>query len=330
MILKASSWRGRLFCVAPILMIMALQAVKMSSRTSRIIDQKLLHDSVFRVVTGGECADEGVAVSLEGTPWLFAREDAITQTVQSTGSFEPEIFQLIKRQLNISPEGILVDIGANVGAMTSVALSMGRKVVAIEALPNNANLLWCSADNLGWTHLLKLYNIPIADSEKAPVSFCVCRPPGNPTDGVLVPKAKFSEVCSGLLKTEQRCDDEIQAATLDDLSIADPIAVMKIDIEGNECRALKGSVVTIQESKPCMVLTEFNPGLQIHSGCSIYEQTEFMASIGYLPYNLNGGSSGDCSSTEIHGNLMREMDVPGTLHNICWKPRSNPNHCLKP
>ena len=287
---------------------------------------KVLRDARFRVVKSGKCVDEGVLLSLQGTPWLFAKEDFITQAVQSTGSFEPDIFLMIQRQLNISLEGILVDIGANVGAMTSAALSMGRKVVAIEALPDNANLLWCSADNLDRTHLLNLYNVPLADPSKAPVSFCVCRPPGNPTDGVLVPKAKFAEVCSGLLKTDQRCDDELQAATLDDLRIADPIAVMKIDVEGNECRILKGSAATIRDSKPCVVLSEFNPGLQIHSGCSIFEMADFMASIGYLPYNFPGESSGECSSTEITRDLMADMNVPGHLYNICWKPRLNPSH----
>lgn len=283
--------------------------------------------SRFRIVKRGECDDIGMTLPLQGTSWRFYEEDLISQVVRTTGSFEPDIYGMIQLQLKTSPDAILVDIGANVGVMTSAALTLGRKAVAVEALPENANLLWCSANDLDQIHLLNLYNLPLAEYSNASTKFCVCRPPGNPTDGVLVPKAIFSEVCRGTLKTEQRCDDELQAATLDDLLISDPIAVMKIDVEGNECRVLRGSVATFRNSKPCVVLAEFNPGLQKHSGCSIFELAEFMASIGYSPHSFPGQSPYECSSAELTKELMADMDMPGKLHNICWKPRSKPAHC---
>ena len=68
----------------------------------------------------------------------FYEEDLISQVVRTTGSFEPDIYRMIQLQLKTSPDAILVDIGANVGVMTSAALSLGRKAIAVEALPKNA------------------------------------------------------------------------------------------------------------------------------------------------------------------------------------------------
>lgn len=74
-----------------------------------------------------DVGQDTVLLTLEGIPWYFFRGDAITNAVKKRQIFESHIVHLIRSQLSVST-GILVDIGANVGVMTSVGLSQGRQV----------------------------------------------------------------------------------------------------------------------------------------------------------------------------------------------------------
>lgn len=272
-------------------------------------------------------------LSVDGNPWLFHSGDAITSTVKAKGTFEPAIGNLIRRQLSIA-DGMMVDIGANVGVMTSVALSLGREVVAVEALPDNANLLRCSADHNGWATLLKLHNTPLADPASKSERFCVCRPIGNPSDGILVPFTQFADhpFCGGdQRKTKgamEHCAEEMKSITLDEIlgSGSNPIAFMKMDIEGNECRVLKGAAATLRGGNPCTILTEYNPGLQQYTNCTLIDMIDHMKLLGYLPHTFQRQG---CSLKELTSVQAGKMSAPGSVHNICWKPLLVPKHCVK-
>ena len=283
----------------------------------------------LRVIDSAECSSRGTQVMLEGNKWLFHADDLITKSVVGNGFFEKPISEFIRRSMSIS-DGILVDVGANVGVMTSVALFMGRKVVAVEALPDNALMLWCSASIHGLNGNLKIYNVPLADTRGASEILCVCRPQGNPSDGILVRKEEFEEhpYCGGEKGTVKTCEEELESVTFDELQISEPIAFMKMDIEGNECRALEGSLSTIISGAPCVIHTEFNPSLQVYSNCSMHRSMQTMAALGYSPHIFLWHDQ-DCSSAELTLEGLQEIDVPGAINNICWKPQVPAAHCNK-
>ena len=114
---------------------------------------------------------------------------------------------------------------------------------------------------------------------------------------------------------KNQCAEELDAITLDELKIKKPIAIMKLDVEGMECVALKGAASTLKTSRPCIILTEFNPGLQKFSTCSIFDMAEYMAGEDYFPHAWEGMDG--CSNAAVTYDGLAARDVPGELHNLC-------------
>jgi len=283
--------------------------------------------------------NETVVALIEGNPWFLHANDAITTAVLKHGGFEFELAKYIEEAFDASQDGIFVDIGANVGILTRVVLAAGRDVIAVEALPDNARLLHCSAYMNRWSNTLTVYNVPLTEPGVHD-TYCVCRPLGNPSDGILVPREKVLSETDPLRAThpllcgtsdsqpeKNHCAEELVAITLDELKIKRPIAIMKLDVEGMECVALKGAASTLKTSRPCTILAEFNPGLQKFSTCSIFDMAEYMAGEDYFPHAWEGMDG--CSNAVVTYDGLAARDVPGELHNLCWKPKIMPAHCKR-
>jgi len=261
---------------------------------------------------------------LRGRTWYLHANDTISSSVLSTHDYDPGLGKFIRESLSAFTDGIFLDIGANVGVMTSSSLQVGRYVVAVEALTDNARLLQCSANLNGYSHLLTLHNRPLSNPQQVKTKYCVCRPPGNPSDGILVPQ---QEAPGHAFCSESDCESPLESTTIDHLNIVDPVAVMKIDVEGLECLALSGGHALLKSNlKPCVIVAEFNPGLQNENGCTIHDMTIEMASRDYRPYRFLDSS---CATGLLTADELYAMDRPGTVHNICWMPMSPPRHCHK-
>lgn len=115
-------------------------------------------------------------------------------------------------------EGALfLDVGANMGFFTLLAAASGWTAIAVEALPANAQLLDHSLRVNGLSSRATVHN-RIVGAPGAAARLCVCRPPGNPSNGILVPPAsrRGHPFCGDA--PEEECEAAAAGrATLDEL-----------------------------------------------------------------------------------------------------------------
>jgi FkbM family methyltransferase len=178
------------------------------------------------------------------------------------GSYEYEK-QLVFRR-TVSAGDVVYDLGANVGFYTllaSVLAGDAGHVYSFEPLAANAAILQ--------RHL-----------EMNRIRNCtVLQMAVTASDGV----AHFDPSTSGdLAHLSETSTETVKTVALDSLFVAGQIRaprVMKIDIEGAELEALKGSVALIELHRPVILLATH--GAEIHAGCA-----KFLRDRGYVLESL--------------------------------------------
>ena len=136
--------------------------------------------------------------------------------------------------------GPLVDVGANSGIYSAVALRSGRRVVAFEPLPAMATRL---RDMIGANGVV--HEVALSDTE------CV--------EDLFVPHDGHQDVTTRA-SLEDGIDADldhrrvvVRTATLDSFAIPEA-AVLKIDVEGHELAVLRGADETIQRCAPAIIV----------------------------------------------------------------------------
>jgi FkbM family methyltransferase len=169
-----------------------------------------------------------------------------------SGTFEPEETALIQRFLD--KVDIFVDIGANLGYYTCLALHNGKSVIAFEPQKQNLQCLYQNLIANGWQDGVEIY--PVALSAK----------PGLLTlYGASGPSASLIRNWAGY---SPRFHQIVPASTLDSVLTGRPAnqrLFIKIDVEGAEYQVLSGAHTTLaRELKPIWLLEiclhEFHPG----------------------------------------------------------------------
>jgi FkbM family methyltransferase len=153
----------------------------------------------------------------------------------------PGLFEKNERKLfcdAIAPGCAVLDVGANVGIYTLLAAKRGARVFAIEPDPRNVELLRHHVHLNGFDDRVTIFPIAVGDQEGTVTLF---RAPGN---------SGHSNLFEGVDPVRVPCK------TIDSLGLP-PIDVCKMDIEGNELRALQGMEATIQSSPRMKMLTEY-------------------------------------------------------------------------
>lgn len=193
------------------------------------------------------------------------------------------------------PDGIVVDVGGNVGTTTlSFAASVPRGHVHVFE-PSRA-LLPCLRRNLELSraHNVTVHPIGLADAPSQ--GRLEIATPGNPGSAYVVDGA------GGDAFAIQRLDD-----ALADLPRFD---FLKIDVEGYELRVLRGAAALLQKHRP-VVLFEVNEGALRRGGTSGREVCEHLLALGYRLAFLQGGRLRDY---DLATHLQRK------LHNVIALP----------
>jgi FkbM family methyltransferase len=138
----------------------------------------------------------------------------------------------------IKPGSVVLDVGANVGIYTLLAAKRGARVFAIEADPRNVKTLRHHVHLNGFDDLVTVFPVAVGDQEGTVTLF---RAPGN---------SGHSNLFDGIDPVQVPC------RTIDSLGLPH-IDVCKMDIEGNELRALKGMDTTIGHSPKMKMLIEY-------------------------------------------------------------------------
>ena len=160
-----------------------------------------------------------------------------------TGSwYEAEFLEHIR---TVGREGVYVDIGAHMATATTyfAVLCPSTHVHAIEPVTRFADQVdrVIAANNLG--DKVTLHRVGVSDE------------PGTATNHLAAEHQQgFHEAGAA-----QAVDETFDVTTLDDL-ITDPVAVLKIDVEGMESRVLKGADRILRNDKPTIYLEAFNRG----------------------------------------------------------------------
>ncbi|MDE7172967.1 MAG: FkbM family methyltransferase, partial [Helicobacter sp.] len=151
---------------------------------------------------------------------------------QSQQAYETEMLEdMLERT---SENDWIFDVGMNIGNHTVCLAANGRKVCGFEANPKMMEL---AQINIALNHLqerVQLHCCGISDREER-ASF-----------GAEIP-SNF-----GAMRLQQTQDGEIMCHSLDSFDFPESIAMMKIDIEGMEDKALRGAKNLIKKHRPIL------------------------------------------------------------------------------
>ena len=169
------------------------------------------------------------------------------------GSFEPFKMELFKEA--IKPQMVVVDVGAYVGYHTVLASRLSGpqgKVYAFECDPRNYRFL---VHNVKLNNCTNVAATPRAVGDKAGVmTFSLEEDPATSNFGHHGARALLSEV---------------ECASLDEMLGGQPVDVVKMSIQGGECRALQGMEKTLARQAKVLLFVECSPATLRHAGASV-------------------------------------------------------------
>lgn len=218
---------------------------------------------------------------------------------------EPEL-RLVGHLMKDS--GAVVDVGANAGIYSAMALQRRRWVAAFEPVPEEATRLRRLIGARGIVHQVGLsdycgkavLHVPYAD------------------DRVVTTRSSLeANVDAGLPYR----DIEINVATLDSFGLSD-IAFLKIDVEGHELSVLKGATETITRSHPNLLVEVEEPRAP---GC-FQAVSDLLTSLDYCGFWFDGKEMRPIESFQL-AVQQGSRPKPGEkrpreyINNFIWQPR---------
>jgi FkbM family methyltransferase len=253
-------------------------------------------------------------------PWKLQLEiegcEKIGRIVSHHGIFELPVVETIFRL--VDPGDIVLDVGANIGYMTAVCLSaLARRVISFE--PHPVLFGWLTRNISRWN---KEQGIPgRVDARQEAVS-------SENGDSILhVPNEHWwvTNEGSSTLETGENQDgfDQVRVptTTLDRVidEICEDVGVLKIDIEGHEAQAFKGTSEALSNKKIRDVIYEDFEGVKSDS-------STLLADYGYSIFGLHSTVTGLVISDHLNAGKPRYGDhnFVATLDPTRFKKRLAP------
>ncbi|MBN1397928.1 MAG: FkbM family methyltransferase [Bacteroidetes bacterium] len=190
----------------------------------------------------------------------------------------------------------VLDIGANIGFYTGIfsdIVGPGGKVHAFEP------------DVINYSHLSRTFD------GKNNV-FLRQKAVSEKTETLKIYTSKLLNVDHRTYPIEQyESSYDIEAVSIDDYVAGSfKIDFIKMDIQGNEVKSLRGMKKTLDDCKP-VILTEFWPSGLKQAGDSANDFLSLVQSYGYLIYQLNNGAISD-----FHKEIIPELERKGDFGYI--------------
>lgn len=221
-----------------------------------------LHNWLLRKLK--PACDRDFEVERMGQRWLLNPSDFVQSSFYWTGEFEPWDWFHLSRL--ITPESIVLDVGANFGFYTILIarqLTTGGRVLAFEPCSQTLSRL---RTNIRLNALEAVTTVlPVALSN---------RPGYGYLENVSGNSGATALATSG---------ERIALDTLDEVCTQQSLKrvdIIKIDVEGHELAVLEGAARTIESSRPIM-LVEGNEVALRRSGASAEELAAKLRSWGY-------------------------------------------------
>jgi FkbM family methyltransferase len=175
--------------------------------------------------------------------------DPVISGALTFGVYERREIALFRRLYR--PGMMFVDVGANVGLYTALALSAGPEARILCLEPDTESLCYLrktvESNRIDARQVVRIAPVAASDSNRVAVLYKNAQ---NKGDNRLYPDPLLDEAIP------------IQARTLDALCAEmgfDSIDFLKIDVQGAEARVLAGAAGTLSRSPDCIVMTELWP-----------------------------------------------------------------------
>jgi FkbM family methyltransferase len=203
-------------------------------------------------------------------PLEVAADEAMGFTILTTGIFDPCVTETMARL--IDPGDLVVDVGANIGYLTSLAAARagaGGAVAAFEPHPVVFELLSANISRWRGSDLAPVHAHQLALSDRAGTA-------------QLSSDDSF-HANMGLSSLEPGTGESllpVQVARLDEVLAGRPIGLLKIDVEGHEAGVLRGASALLESGRVRDIIFEdHNPYPD--------ESTELVESAGYRLFSLS-------------------------------------------
>lgn len=201
----------------------------------------------------------------------------ISKEISLRGKWEPDAVQKICEKW-AQRTGHFLDVGANLGTFTlpiASCLQNKGKVIAVEGMPIIASHLEASIVENSLSNVA-LYNYAVGDDE-AGHEIVMQLKYDNPGHSHVVTEQKD--------QTKGHRDIVVKLTTLDAMYRSNPdfkkVLFMKMDIEGNEGKALNGARKMFQENPPCYLMIELSPTWLKEKGTPINSVEAALTQFGY-------------------------------------------------
>ncbi len=205
----------------------------------------------------------------DGSMFLLDTYDFIGNTIIGHDKWEWQIEEFYTKIINSNFS--IIDIGANIGYHTVKFSKLGKEVHAFEPAKDNFHQLGC---NLLLNHALgkvKLHNLALSNvNEKLGII-------GRETfsgENTLWSKHTKTKVINNVGATVlgKIDNNDITAIPLDSLNLSPDL--IKIDVEGHELKALQGSLKTIKENLP-IILIEIHKNKDKENILSLFRELDY-------------------------------------------------------
>lgn len=262
------------------------------------------------------CVDRELVVTTHhGFKMAVSPNDYASYGIYFFGEYDPSMTAFIHRYLQ--PGAVCWDIGTERGWFTLVmanAVGPSGRVDAFEAyFPNYEKLV----NNISLNKYDHVNAINLAVSDRIGTLHFV------PPSDEITHHVDFLQNCSGVgfVAEGERADTiPVEATTLDSYAKEHPLKrldFVKIDIEGEELRALRGAEQTIRKFRPIIAI-EYNRETSVRAGSRIDELDAFLHYLGYDRFSLGG----DTHSTLKLSQLYDVKSIPD-VHNVYCFPKND-------
>lgn len=184
------------------------------------------------------------------------------------GLHEPDEMGFALHVLNLGD--LFIDIGANVGAYTMLAASVGASVVAVEPIRDTYARLAANVRLNGFDSVVRAHRIGLSD-----------------TNGRLRFSTSQDSINHVLAPGEVVPATEVDVVTLDSLLAGQAPTLIKIDVEGHELPVLRGADKTLTSKTLLAVIVETN-GSGLRYGIPDTDLYGFMAARDFEPFVYSG------------------------------------------
>ncbi len=243
---------------------------------------RFLPEPVKTAIRSGISAFAPEKVTLRGSVVYLNPDDAMLSGLMALGMYERREVEFFSKYCK--PGMTVVDVGANVGAFSALALRQsapGGRVVSIEPHPESRKFLTRTVEaNLNPTVSADIIPMAAAAAEGETQLFLN---PNNKADNRLFQSEETPEAITVQLRTID--------AILADLGVSQ-IDFLKTDAQGADFEALKGARETLERSPKMVILSEFWPeGIATVSGEPARNYLEYLNGLGFALYTLGAGAA---------------------------------------